>query len=171
MDDTQNTHVNSVINDQAQPVHQPGGQPVQSQPGPAQKPWVEEQPVVDKSAGRIEKEQEPVPSVSSSFSWGEHIKPSQPELHVSSELKEAGVETIEERPLLTPEDHAVGIQHVKETTPVITQPTGAVALPMTAQQAQQTLKLHKKITESIVWLASLVLKQFKMQHQKEKHVD
>lgn len=111
------------------------------------------------------KEAEPI--ATHSQAPDEFIQPSENiEPAITPEVAEAGVEVVSERPPLPDAAQKLGVTHAKESTPVQTQPTGQVQLPMTKQQAHQTLKLHKKVTDSIVWLAFLILRQFKITHQK-----
>ena len=132
---------------------------------PTAGPGITSQPVqpVPPSAGTVHKEQGPVVSISQT---SEFIKPSESEPQISQELKEIGVESVSHIPTLTEEHRQAGIYHAKESVPVPTEPTGSVQLPMSQAQAQSVLKLHKKVSDSIVWLAALILKQFKMVNSK-----
>lgn len=82
----------------------------------------------------------------------------EPKLH--AEVIEAGVEKVSKMPM-TSDHERVGIKLAKESVPVQTAPSGAVQLPLTKQQAKSILKAHKKVTDSILWLAILVLRQLK----------
>ncbi|MFH1186599.1 MAG: hypothetical protein V1697_00305 [Candidatus Levyibacteriota bacterium] len=108
------------------------------------------------SANVIHKETEPIAASEPLVLSSEK----EPELH--PEVKTAGVEIVSEAPKLTKEDAEAGITYAKEATPVETEPSGKVQLPMTEQKAEETLKMHKKIAESIRWLALSVLRQIKM---------
>lgn len=112
-----------------------------------------------------QKEQESV-LVSSGGGTTEGIKPSEPELVIHPELTRVGVEQVSELPTLTAEQEEIGIRLAKEAVPVPQAPTGIVQLPMTEQEAKKVVRLHKKITESILWLARLVLRQVQIMHQK-----
>lgn len=95
------------------------------------------------------------------------IAPSTPEIQVSPELqKETGAEAVSETPQLTLEDAKAGIVHAKESTPVSTTPSSTITLPMTQQQAQQTIKLHKKVKDSLFWFAMLVMRQWQIANKK-----
>lgn len=107
--------------------------------------------------GILQKEYGVVSSVDSS----DFIKPSEIEPNIHHEAAEVGVETVSEMPKLTEEHAKVGIGLSKEATPVQTSPSGAVQLPMTAKQAKNIMKTHNKITDSVLWLAVLVLRQIK----------
>ncbi len=113
--------------------------------------------------GSVAKEQGPL-------GVSEFIKPSGAESTpvIPPEVAEHGVETVTdyEKPQLTQEHKEVGIHEAKESVPVSTQPTGSVQLPMTEEEARQTVKMHKKVSDSILWLAALILKHAKMVHQK-----
>ena len=109
--------------------------------------------------GSVHKEQGPVATTAPT---SEFVKPSETEPALSKELQEMGVESVPNTPDLD-QDHAdAGIVHAKESVPVKTEPSGTVQLPMTQTQAQSILKLHKKVSDSVVWLATLILKQFKL---------
>lgn len=92
----------------------------------------------------------------------EFITASEPTPKILPEVKDAGVEEVKDALPLTEEHKALGIEHAKESTPVVTEPSGIVGSPLTKAQAKQIIKMHKKIADSIVWLAMLVLKQFKI---------
>jgi hypothetical protein len=96
------------------------------------------------------------------------VAPSVPEMEVSPDLqKETGIESKTETPQLTPEDAKAGIVHAKESVPVSVTPTATIVLPMTQQQSQQTVKLHKKVKDSLFWFAMLVMRQWQIA-QKDK---
>jgi len=85
---------------------------------------------------------------------------SSPESH-----KETGIDATKETPRLTPADVSTGIVHARESTSVISHNQPTVQLPMTKQQAQQTMKLHK-LKDSLFWLAMLILKQWQISGRK-----
>ena len=116
------------------------------------------------SVGTTQKEQGPVMRSDSETRVSEFIKPSKPELTITSELSEIGVET-QRPPAITAEHEKAGITLAKESVPVKTEPSGIVYLPMTEDEAKQTLK-HAKPTNSIWGVAALVLKYFKEIHKK-----
>lgn len=99
----------------------------------------------------------------------EFIKPSQPEVPVSKELQEYGVEQSKdtEQVQLSTEQKKVGLEAAKEATPVQTTPTGMVQLPplpITQDTALQ-VKKTRPVADSIRWLAELVLEQVKRAHK------
>ena len=90
-----------------------------------------------------QKEQAPVISDASKDQAAELIKPSEEEPKIPQEVKEAGVEAVSEKPYLTEEHKALGIKHAKEGTPVSTQPSGIVKLPMSENEALKIIKTTK----------------------------
>ncbi|MBI4079025.1 MAG: hypothetical protein HY429_01880 [Candidatus Levybacteria bacterium] len=87
---------------------------------------------------------------------------------LSPEVEKAGVEVpLEHEPPQIPhEAQEAGLAHAKESAPLPTTPSETLVLPMDPKQAHIILKTHKKISDSIVWLAMLVLRQVKMMHEK-----
>lgn len=98
----------------------------------------------------------------------ELIVPSEPEPIIQDELAEHGVEAVvdHEKPKITTEHIKVGLEPAKESTPVATQPSGFVQLPMTEEEAVKTIKTTK-ITESKHWLAMLIEKVYLQLRGKE----
>ena len=96
----------------------------------------------------------------------EVVKPTELEPKLNQEVKEAGVEVVSEKPVLDHKHGEIGVIHSHESITVQTEPSGIVQLPMTAQQAQNIIKTHKGIADSIVWLAVLVLRQIKIMRNK-----
>lgn len=86
-----------------------------------------------------------------------------PEL--SPGVKEAGVAPIQGE-IELPEGVPEGVTLSGPATPVATQPTGLVKLPLTDEQIQKAR--HQKIVDSILWLAYWCLRQIKIAHQKVK---
>lgn len=86
---------------------------------------------------------------------------------ISKEVSEAGVEAVSEVPQITIEHKKAGLEPAKESVPVQVGPQGLVNLPMGQTQAQSILKLHKKVTESVTWLAMLILRQFQIMQSKK----
>ena len=86
-----------------------------------------------------------------------YVQKSDAELHIPSEVAEHGVEAVvDHETLQLTEDHKqVGLEPAKESVPVSTQPSGAVQFSLTTQQATQILKMHKKVSDSILWLAKI----------------
>ena len=75
------------------------------------------------------------------------------------EVKDAGVQEVNQAPNLTEEHFKVGIRHAAESTPVQREPTGQVKLPMTQAQAQE--KVKGSTNDATTWLASFILRIFK----------
>lgn len=90
----------------------------------------------------------------------EGVFASEPEPKLHAEVIETGVEKVSEMPL-TYDHERIGIKLAKESVPVQTAPSGIVQLPLTNKSAKSILKAHKKVTDSILWLAILVLRQLK----------
>ena len=104
---------------------------------------------------------------------GELPVPSDSAPDVPPEIKELGVEGRHETqsPILTDAKAAeAGIELAKESTQHSTTPSGLVILSQGSIKASAILKAHKKVTESIVWLATLILKQFKRMEPSQKGV-
>lgn len=162
MDDTaQNTTQNIKQNTQNLTQGDDSAIQVQSQ---QQQP---QQPVYP--VGSVAKEHGPLRQAQGELSTidvqEEYIQPSGAEAkaEVSVELQEYGVEAIEEqeRPNLTKDHKAVGIEHAKESVPAPTQVTTSshVQLPMTEEEALQTIKTTGA-SDSKHWLAMLVEKMY-----------
>ncbi len=120
---------------------------------PAQ-PFIPTQPV-----GTLQKEQFVSPA-------SEFIKPSEQEPNISPEEKESGVETVSQYPRLSEEHVKIGIKPLGDTVPVSATPSGMVQLLMTQKRTTSILKMHKKVSDSILWLATLILKQVKIINKK-----
>ncbi len=92
-------------------------------------------------------------------------EPSQPELSLSPELQEAGVDhgADAREQKLSDEVKEAGVAHAKETTPVTAVPTPTVSLPMTQPEALVAKK--QSVKKSIRWLAEKVLYFLKQQAQ------
>jgi len=148
MDDT--AQKQNQTNDNVQSQTQPAGQ---SPLGGAQP-----QPQVTQ-VGTVNKEVE-------AGTAGDYVIPSEPEIVKEKEVKEVGVKEVLEAPRLTKEQERVGIKPSAETTPVPSQPSANIQLPMTQVQAKQVAQKNKNIRSSIVWLAILMLKHFKRVHRK-----
>jgi hypothetical protein len=97
------------------------------------------------------------------------VMPSMPDIEVSPDLqKETGMEVKSESPQLTPEDAKAGIVHAKESVPVSIASAATIVLPMTQQQAQQTVQLHKKVRDSFFWFAMLIMRQWQIAQKDKK---
>ena len=110
---------------------------------------------------------EPVASVTVAKEHGpvantsEFIKPSEQEPQITKDLAESGVEVVSSKP---PQDN-IHVRATGDVAPVQTSPTGVVVLPMTKQQATQAVKKNKNVRKSILWLATVILRQFKRQEE------
>ncbi len=128
----------------------------QSLPSQAQQQENISLPIPHASVSSGLKEAEPVVHPEPVPVQTEVLTPSEQEPTLHEEVKEAGVEKVSQHPELTPEDKKAGLEASKEATPVVTQPSGAVKLPMTAQEAENAVK-HYSITDSAKWLGKLIL--------------
>jgi hypothetical protein len=107
------------------------------------------------------------------------VKPSEQEPIKDKEVAEAGVVEVEKEIKLEEAHEKMGVRLSGEATPVKTEPTGAVQLPMDEKEAQKTTKkgpghnfnLEKFFegiffADSIYGFAVLMLKHLKRIHQK-----
>lgn len=94
------------------------------------------------------------------------LEASQKEVQLAPEVAEIGVEAVSEMPTLVQEHAEAGIELAKGAVIPQTQPSGVVQLPMTEEEALKIVKLHKKVADSIFWLATLVLMHIKKIHSK-----
>lgn len=143
MDDK--TNMSQTLSNQSNQTNQvPPVQPVQDQ--------VVAEPIVqDSPVSSAVKEQEPIP----------YVKKSETEPIIDQELKEAGLESKVETPKLTEEHEKIGIRHAKESVPIVQETKATVQLPMTMSQIKKITQVHKKVSDSILWFALLVLRQIK----------
>ncbi|HEX8965236.1 MAG TPA: hypothetical protein VF820_02285 [Patescibacteria group bacterium] len=128
-------------------------------------PQTTQQPVVP--TGSMVKEAEPMPSVLKPV---ETVKPAEAPVELPKEVEAAGVKEIKSMPQIPQEVRQLGVQHAAAATPVSTQPSGFIKLPMTKEEAQAKVKgnfLFKNPSESFLWLAMLIVRQFQMK-EKEK---
>lgn len=150
---------------QDDPINQ-GSSPVQNPPVPdVEKPSSSQGaklPVGNMTAGVPTKEHEPLGAGGA----GEYLQPSDQEPVLHEEVAEVGVEVVSEKPQITKEHHQIGIHHAKESTPVSTEPSGMVQLPMDPQQAIAVHQKNKNVNDSVVWLAALIIKHLKRVHAK-----
>ncbi len=146
--------------------------PIKQDPTPVQNSSVPGGPQRSVSQGV----QTPTPHVSSAAQTKEHeplganareyLQPSEQEPTLPKEVAEVGVEVVPEKPSINIEHHKVGVHHAKESTPVITEPSGMVQLPMDPKQAIQVHQKNKNVNDSVVWLAELIVKHLKRVHAK-----
>lgn len=133
----------------------------QAQQSPVSVPPVPVPPVVVPH-----KEAEPIASPTSS-TVEEYIQPSHKEPEIPPELVPHMENSLDNQAVrLTDEHKDVGIEPAKESVPVATEPTGSVNLPISPQQAYKVTKTNKNVADSILWLATLILKHAKIMHQK-----
>lgn len=85
------------------------------------------------------------------------------EVEIPPEVKDVGVQPIQDE-IEIPQGVPSGVTHAGPGTPVATQPTGAVKLPLTDEEIGKAL--HHKIADSILWLANWCLRQIKIAHRK-----
>lgn len=156
MDDTQKQYQQGQQPGAAQTVvqfPQQAQQPVQTPPGPS---------------GSLVKESEPMPSFSKPV---EMIKSAEPAVELPKEVEAVGVKEIQSIPQIPEEVKRLGVAHAAAATPVSTAPTGFVKLPMTQQQAQAKIKgnfLFKNPSESVLWLAMLIARQFQIKEKDKR---
>jgi hypothetical protein len=157
MDDTAQKQTND---DNQQPVSLVGQGPlggVQPQSQPVDQPV--SQPQVT-PIGSMHKEAELAPV-------SDFVKLSETPAVKDREVAEAGVKEISQTPELTKEHEQIGVRPSAEVTPVkIEESSESSRMPMTQVQATQIAKKNKNIKSSIVWLAILMLKNFKKMHRK-----
>ena len=97
----------------------------------------------------------------------EFVKENLPIIELPQEVKEAGVEEVKGETLeISPEMQQAGVQPVGLAAAIPTKP--ALKFPMTEEKAQGILKMHKKVKESVTWLAMLVVRQMKILRLKQK---
>lgn len=125
-------------------------------------PQVQPQVAPISQTGLTQKEAEPI------VAKEPLVKASEEEPKLHPEVSEAGVEIVTEKPKLDEKHFEVGIEHAKESTPVKTEPSDKIEFPMSAQKANQIVKSHKNIKDSILWLAIAVLRQLRIISKKEK---
>ncbi len=92
-------------------------------------------------------------------SVSDYITASETSPIIEKEVSEAGVKEVGKQPELTQEHFKTGIKHAPESTPVKTEPTGIVKLPMTQAQAQQQTKGNTD--DAATWLATFILRLLK----------
>lgn len=131
-------------------------------------------PVASPQAGRFveppaisgNREHGPISTAKSEFAKPvevqSEIAPSTPpEIMIPQELKnrvEKGPDA--HQPKIEKETRLAGMELAKESTPVITTPTGIIHLPLTYTQALQKKK-ESRLIDSIHWLAALVMYQWR----------
>lgn len=80
----------------------------------------------------------------------EFIKPSEQAKALDKEVAEAGVQHVVETPTLDEQHEQIGVRHSSADTPVRTEPTGVVSLPMSDDEAERVMKEYKnKVTVDV----------------------
>ncbi len=113
--------------------------------------------------------------------FSESIRPTDEEVKIDEELKKAGVVANSDKPKLDDTHAKIGVKPSLESTPVKTEPSIDISLPMTEEEADETLMnasknpvkfdLHENIEgeyteDSRPFLASLIKKIFNKMHKK-----
>ena len=106
--------------------------------------------------GSAQKETGPVGQVS------EFVKPTEVAPQIHPEVREAGVveSPNPQTPKLTLEDKKAGLGLAKESTPVITEPTGLVNLPFDQTDVQKSKS--RSWTDALKWIVMMGFRQMKM---------
>lgn len=99
-----------------------------------------------------QKEQAPIGPIS----YVEKVE-KQPE--IPPEVGQVGVQPVSQQVVLKKEDLEAGLAPAKEEVPITESLSN---LPLTEQEAKTTLGKHKNIRDAIVWLATFVIRQFKI---------
>lgn len=89
----------------------------------------------------------------------DYITPSEKAPIIEKEVLEAGVKEVGQAPKLTEEHFRTGLKHAGESTPVQTEPTGTVNLPMTQSEAEDHAK--GSTDDAATWLANFILRFLK----------
>ena len=147
MDDTAQKQVNDTAQAQAQPAVRT---PLDNVPPP--------QPQVT-PVGSTNKEVEVAPV-------SEYVKLTEAPIVNDKEVAEAGVAEVSQGVELNKEHERIGVKNSGETTPVKVDSNTKVQLPLEQKEAQKIVKTNKNIKSSVVWLAILMLKNFKKMHRK-----
>lgn len=106
-----------------------------------------------------QKEQEPISTgVSQAV---EFISPTEKEPVLHQEVKDAGVEATPQ-PSVSQIAKELGVEQIKENTPVEVDPIKFMKLPITSGSAKQVVSQTGRFRDSILWLAMLILRQIKM---------
>lgn len=84
---------------------------------------------------------------------------------IPPQLTELGVEHVTDEIEVPYEAQKVGLTHSKEAVAATTEPDGTVFIPLTASESFSILRIHKDITEAVVWLANWCIRQLKIQRK------
>lgn len=116
----------------------------------------------DKTNAQVQQPVNPVGSINKEAEMApvqDFVSPSETSPVMDKEVKDAGIKEVGGAPKLTEEHFKAGVRHAAETTPVSTEPSGTVHLPMTQSQAGE--KVKGNTDDSATWLASLIMRIFK----------
>jgi hypothetical protein len=91
-------------------------------------------------------------------SVSDYVQESAKKPEIPKEVSEAGVEEIPQAPELDKQAFKAGVQHFGPTTPVSTEPSQAIKLPMTEEEAKNNAKGNT--SDSRTWLSRLVSRLF-----------
>lgn len=92
-----------------------------------------------------------------------YLEPVSEKPEVSKELKEAGLEPVTSEIEVPYEAKKAGLEMAKEAVPVSVPTAPSSTVPFTMAQSLNILKIHKKISDAIVWLAMWCIRQLKRQ--------
>jgi len=113
------------------------------------------------SSNNREQESAPVPFPDAAKMTASEVLSTEKDIEGEIEALEAKDVVIEEspdteKPKISPEVKALGVKHAKEDTPMPTEPSGKIILPMTAEEALLTRK-KSKWKDSVAWFATLII--------------
>lgn len=135
------------------------------------------QPQANQSIKSENKNEYPPTIISGTSTEAEHlsvassepvVKPSEAQPTLHPEVHESGVRSLPSTPPITQDQINVGIQSAKESTPVITQPSGIITLPLNEQKAKEIINHDKNTQDSAVWLATLIIHELHAQALKKQ---
>ena len=155
MDTTaQNQQSSSGMAQQGQPVTpMQNGQSVQTV----------QQPTQSVPVNPVGKETPPIPAQKPQ----EWIAETPSEMVLPKEAQEVGAEVTHGEVLqVDPTVASEGVVSTGTATPLPTDP--ALKFPMTEEKAEGIVKMHKKVKDSIYWLAMLIVRQFKILKSQKK---
>ena len=113
------------------------------------------------------KEQEPLPSPATT----EWIAPSEKSVEIEPEVERAGVKETSAALKLSTEEKIAGLEEAMESVPVQKAPVQKIHYPIPIEDAEKEVKgplIFKNTGNAMLWLAMLVIRQFKMKGKKEQ---
>lgn len=135
----------------------PTGAPIVPPDQGQTQPVVQSKPQVTASAP-VGKETVPMSILQPQQEW---VAETAPIAKIEEELQEAEVTAPKGEVLqVAPDVAQAGVVPVGTAAPIPTDPS--IQFPMTEEKAKGILKMHKKVKESITWLAMLIIRQMKM---------